>query len=91
MITYTVTLRSKANDDMDDIRNLHSFAQQAPAAATDVPEADGPSVVDVTPEVTAQPPAAEAAVDPAAADAARDLRIGLNPAVAGARPVRKVR
>jgi hypothetical protein len=69
----------------------YAFLQQAPPAATDVTEADGPRVVDVTPEVTAQPPATEAAVDTAAADAARDPRIGLNPAVAGARPVRKVR
>jgi hypothetical protein len=70
----------------------YSFAQQAPAAAP--PDLPGGEVVDHEPfaaEVTAQPPATDAAVDAAAVDAARDLRIGLNPAVAGARPVRKVR
>jgi hypothetical protein len=92
-------LRDQAQQLGVEIKLDYSFAQQPPATET-----DSAPVVDV--EVTAQPPATEATggtatavnkaadvtvVDAAAADAARDLKIGLNPVVAGARRVKSRR
>ena len=73
-----------------EIKLDYSFAQQAPATAADSAPPVDVTPVDVTPVV--ETAAADVTADDAAAvDAARDLRIGLSPAVAGARPVRKAR